>query len=558
LKEKNKIFKTYFFLLSLSIIILFSIIFFFYNFTITQEIVKLKYEKKVILNLIKKDIENEFINYIDDIRFLSETPQLKSLIYKESNISENRDYLKDYLKIKDKYFAGIIRDNKNNIIIEEYRHNDFLKFSEIFLVEPPKEITITTLGAYKDSTIIKITAPLIGENGKIIGTISLFGKQGYLDDILEKYNSSNFITDSDLYWFTLNAVKEPDPIQKTKILDKNDFLPLKKMNGSEFYNKSLYTFVTLNFKKLIPNLDFTNNTDYIWRLVIKVPNPIIISIKRRFLKEYFFFGTIFFIFLSLSLWRLTQEIQKRKFYEEKLEIQNQQLIQENKNKDKFFSILAHDLKGPFTGITGIFTMLTRKYDNYDDAKKKKLIFSLKDSIQGINTLLINLLEWTRIERGLVSYSPIKVKVNDIITSTYSILKLNLEEKEIKFINNISDKYFIWVDKNMVEAIFRNIISNSIKFTHPMGKIELFAKKTEDYIIISISDDGIGMSEEIKSKLFKLNEHHSSVGTQNEKGTGLGLIITKEFITLNRGILEVCSTLGKGTTFIIKFPIHKDI
>ncbi len=266
---------------------------------------------------------------------------------------------------------------------------------------------------------------------------------------------------------------------------------------------------------------------------------------------------IFFL-LSITIWLILKETNKRKFYEKKLESQNQKLIENNRTKDKFISILAHDLKSPFTGITGIFNILTRKYDSYDEAKKKKLIYSINDSIQGINALLINLLEWSKIQRGHVIPSPMKVKINDLTASAYQILKLNLESKNIKFSNNISDKHFIWADKNMIDAVFRNILSNAIKFTPNSGKIELYSERSDKFIYIFIKDNGVGMNLDVQSKLFKLDQHLTTPGTENEKGTGLGLIITKEFIHLNRGSLGVDSIKDQGTTFIIKLPAYREI
>ncbi|MGB6127188.1 MAG: ATP-binding protein [Psychrilyobacter sp.] len=557
-KSKNKTLKTYLLLLGGSLIPLFIFTSFLYQLNVSQNIVKMKSEKKMLLSLIKKDIEREFNDYIDDVQFLSETPQLRSLLYEKSNLKENHDYLKSYLKIKNKYFAGYIKNNRNHVIIEEYYNNKYLRFPEKLSTKDPKKITFSKLGSYKNYFIVNIMAPIYGNDGVPLGTISLYGKQAYIDNILNKYISINLISKGDFYWFSLDKNNQIDRSKKIKILEKEDLLPMNSTSGSILSKDILYTFDTIDLKELLPQLEFDKNTDSTWRLIIKVPKSEINAMRKHFLDEYKLLSIFIFLMLSITIWVILKETNKRKFYENKLELQNQKLIENSKTKDKFISILAHDLKSPFTGITGIFSILTRKYDSYGEVKKKKLIYSLNDSIQGINALLINLLEWSKIQRGHVISSPMKVKVNDLTASAYQILKLNLESKNIKFSNNISDKHFIWVDKNMIDAVFRNILSNAIKFTPYHGKIELYSEQKEKYIYIYIKDNGVGMNLDIQSKLFKLDQHLTTPGTENEKGTGLGLIITKEFIHLNRGSLGVDSIKDQGTTFIIKLPAYREI
>ena len=497
LNIKINLIKSYLLLLTGSLIPLFMLTSFFYQLNVSQQITKLKSENKVVLNLIKKDLQDKFIDYINDACFLAETPQLRSLLYRKSNLKENQDYLEGYLKIKDKYIAGNIRNNRSHVIIERYHNNEYLKFSEQFLVHPIKKTTFTKLGKYKNDYIISISTPIFSKDQKILGSISLYGKESYLFSILKKYEALNLLSSDNFYWFSINKNQEINVDQKIDILKKGNIIPLNIKSGSLLNQNILFVFDTIDFKEFLPQLKFDKNTSSLWKLIIKIPEEEILLIKRDLFKRFFIFGSFLFLFISIALWAILQETNKRKFYENKLELQNQILKENNKTKDKFISILAHDLKGPFTGITGIFNILTRKYDSYDNAKKKKLIYSLNDSIQGINSLLINLLEWSKIQRGHVIYSPIKIKVNDLTSSAYQILKLNLETKNIKFSNNISDKHFLWVDKNMIEAVFRNIISNAIKFTPHSGKIELYSERQDKFILIYIRDNGIGMDLDIQ-------------------------------------------------------------
>jgi len=549
---KSKIFKSYLLLLVRSLIPFFLFIFFLYQLNVSQNIIKLKSEKKMILNLIKKDIEKEFIDHIDDIRFLSEAPQIRSLLSKRPNLNKNQDFLKNYLEIKKKYFAGYIKNNKDHTIIKEYFKDEYTEVSQQSTIKKPKKIIFQILGDRNNDFIINIMAPIYGNDNLFLGTISLYGKQVYIDDILKKYHSLNLISQENFYWFSL------DKNNSDEFLKKEELFLLNSNHGSNLNKDILYIFDTIDFKTLFPQVDFSENINSTWKLLIKVPKTKIIAMKKHFLDGYRSLSLFIFLTLSITIWIISKETNKRKFYEKKLQLQNEKLIENNRTKDKFISILAHDLKSPFTGITGIFSILTRKYDSYDDTKKKKLIYSINDSIQGINALLINLLEWSKIQRGYVIPSPMKVKINDLTASAYQILKLNLESKNIKLSNSISDKHFILADKNMIEAVFRNILSNAIKFTPNSGKIELYSERKDKYIYIFIKDNGVGMNLDIQSKLFRLDKHLTTLGTQNEKGTGLGLIITKEFIHLNRGSLEVDSIKDQGTTIILKLPEYRDI
>jgi len=560
-REKSRIIRSYFLIMGVSLVLLFFFLSFFYHLTITRNINKIKLENEVILNLIKKDLEEKYINSIADVRFLSETPQLKSLLYRKSNLSENEDYLEGYLKIKDNYIAGNIRNNRNNIIIEEHEDPEF-KYPKGYSPIQVKDIMITKLNfinsKYSDNYVARITAPILGKKNNLLGSVTLYKENGYFTPILEKYSSTTFLEKENFYWFGIEDNKLINTSrEKGLVLKDNSFL-LDVESGSILNEDTLFIFDTIDFSMFLPDIKFGKETPSTWKILIKIPREEIILIRKQSFRGIMFLGGFIYLFLAMTIYAILKEYYNRKFYEEQLKMKNEKLIENNQTKDKFISVLAHDLKSPFTGVTGIFNILTRKYDSYDESKKKKLIFSLNDSIQSINTLLINLLEWSRIQRGHMTFSPMKVKVNDIMTNVSTLLKLNIEAKNIKVSNDISDKHFVWGDKYMIEAIFRNIISNAVKYTPNSGKIELDSQKKDGYIYISIKDNGVGIDLETQSKLFKLDEHLTTPGTENEKGTGLGLIITKEFIKLNRGDLEVDSIKGEGTTFTIKLPAYKEL
>jgi signal transduction histidine kinase len=556
-REKSRMIRSYFLIMGVSLVLLFFFLSFFYHLTITRNINKIKLENEVILNLIKKDLEEKFIDSIADVRFLSETPQLKSLLYRKSDLSENEDYLEGYLKIKDNYIAGNIRNNRNNIIIEEHDNPEF-KYSPKDNPILVNDITITKLNLEDDNYISRISAPILGDDNEILGSVTLYKENGYFSPILEKYSSTTFLEEENFYWFGVENNKIQNLSKEKGLILKDDSFILGVESGSILNENILFIFDTIDFSIFLPNIKFGEKTPTTWKILVKIPSEEIILIKKQSFKGVMFLGTFIYLFLAMTIYAILKEYYNRKFYEEQLKMKNQKLVENNQTKDKFISVLAHDLKSPFAGVTGIFNILVRKYDSYDEEKKKKLIFSLNDSIQSINTLLLNLLEWSRIQRGHMTFSPMKVKVNDLMTNVSTLLKLNIEAKNIKISNNISDKHFIWGDKYMIETIFRNIISNAVKYTPNSGKIELDSKKKDGYIYIYIRDNGVGIDLETQSKLFKLDEHLTTPGTENEKGTGLGLIITKEFIKLNRGNLEVDSVKGEGTTFTIMLPTYKEL
>jgi signal transduction histidine kinase len=356
----------------------------------------------------------------------------------------------------------------------------------------------------------------------------------------------------EFYTFT---VEKDNSFKPTKEIDFEfkELFPKVEERGSVIRNNNLYVYTTVNFMEFAPDIKFIKNTPYIWKIVLKIPKDDILELKISSIKGFALFGGFIFLFLSITLWSVLKENTGRKFYEQKLEAQNQELLKNNRVKDKFISILAHDLKSPFAGVTGIFDILIKKYDTYNEEKRKMLIFSLSDSIHGINALLTNLLEWSKIQRGHIIYSPSNINLSSIAEKVYRVFKLNIESKNIEFLNEIPKDHYVFADKNMLEAILRNIISNAVKFTPSSGKIRIYSEIHGKYIRIYISDTGVGIDLETQSKLFKLDKHLTTLGTENEKGTGLGLVITKEFISLNGGKLEVDSTKGEGTTFIIILP-----
>ena len=234
----------------------------------------------------------------------------------------------------------------------------------------------------------------------------------------------------------------------------------------------------------------------------------------------------------------------------------QALKESNKTKDKFFNIIAHDLKSPFNAILGFSNILLEKHKNYDDKKREKMIKLVNESANSAFKLLENLLTWSRAQTGKISYMPEKLQLKILVTETIQELQASVNQKKIHITETISEKEIIFADKSMISTILRNLISNAIKFTNKNGSITISSEKQENssFVEISVADTGVGIPKEIQSKLFDIGENTSAKGTENETGTGLGLILCKEFVERHGGKIWLESEEGKGSTFF--FSIQK--
>lgn len=237
-----------------------------------------------------------------------------------------------------------------------------------------------------------------------------------------------------------------------------------------------------------------------------------------------------------------------------IEKQKEELEKVNKTKDKFFSIIAHDLKSPFSALLGFSELLATSYDDLEDTERKSFINDLHTASQSTFSLVENLLTWSRIQQGKVEMNKKKIDIADLIENGILANQSSAKLKTINIINNINFHTAVWVDKFSIETVITNIIGNAIKFTPKNGNIDISANEKDEELIISIADTGIGMSQEQIQNLFRLDKNISTAGTNNETGTGLGLILCKEFIEQNDGRIWVESELGKGSLFCFSVPI----
>jgi PAS domain S-box-containing protein len=406
----------------------------------------------------------------------------------------------------------------------------------------------------KDGKLVKIEGsanPIINNNGEIIGFL------GMQRDITERKKAEeNLAAERSLLRALIDNI--PDRIYakdtKSRFIICNSALVgrMGKSDIEEIIGKSDFDFLPYE----LASQYFTNEQEIIltgqpqinreesfrdfsdmekWSLTTKVP-----------LHDYH--GNI------IGIIGIGKDITDRKKAENEIKLKNDQLQTNNAEKDKFFSILAHDLRGPMSAFVGITELLTEDFQTMTPDQVKDLTSSMRTDASNIYKLLENLLEWSRLKRGMIDFKPEKHNLKNIINKGIEVISVSSRKKEIGINISVPDNLDCIVDEHMFETIVRNLVSNAVKFTPVGGKINVSAYLSQDNLIeIKISDTGIGMAPDLISKLFLLNEKTSRKGTEGEASTGLGLLLCKEFIEKLGGKIWVESEERKGSTFYFTIP-----
>lgn len=248
------------------------------------------------------------------------------------------------------------------------------------------------------------------------------------------------------------------------------------------------------------------------------------------------------------------DITKLKDAELKIEHQRDELKTANENKDKLFSIIAHDLRGPLSNIFTILNIIYHDIDIFNKSELKNIISQLKETTGNTFNLTENLLDWAHLRRDTIPYNPTTLKPYDLVQETVELYQAQTNDKEITVENNISQNIKAYADEEMVKTILRNLIGNAIKFTNKTGKINITATIENVKCWIHITDTGKGMEDWEVNRLFQIDKHHTTLGTEKEKGSGLGLILAKEFAEKNKGEIKVKSKKDAGSTFSFSLPV----
>jgi ligand-binding sensor domain-containing protein/signal transduction histidine kinase len=289
-----------------------------------------------------------------------------------------------------------------------------------------------------------------------------------------------------------------------------------------------------------------------------------VYVAPHFYETFWFYAlaviTLFLIVFGGFQWRL-KELRKRERElirmvndrTKELKESEERLRTLNKNKDKFFSQISHDLKSVFMSLSGFSDILVNDLKNLTIDDIFKFTKNINDSVKYLYNLMNNLLDWSRVQLGKIDYKPSPIDLKDAIAKVIHVLQSNAELKGISIKNSVPNNCIVYADEIMFYSIMNNLITNSIKFSKRGGQIDIYSSRQDDYYNISVKDRGIGIENNLLEKVFKIEEVQSLPGTENEKGTGLGLILCKDFVMKNKGEIRIKSEVGTGTTVTFTLP-----
>lgn len=232
-----------------------------------------------------------------------------------------------------------------------------------------------------------------------------------------------------------------------------------------------------------------------------------------------------------------------------------EIVKMNKQRDKLYSIIAHDIRSPLSGVLQTITAIEQGYFDPSGDDFKDIIHHLKIRTEETSTLLNSLLQWSRVKSDKFEIKPTQTNIYVVVSSCIQLLNANAENKHINIHFDSEKDAIAWCDEVSIHTVVRNLISNAIKFTRSNGSVWVRTSKTNGKLRIEIVDTGVGMSQDTIKSIFEKDEHVTTSGTNNEQGTGLGLMLVKEFVEQNNGKIFVESVIGKGSTFVVELPVE---
>ncbi len=323
---------------------------------------------------------------------------------------------------------------------------------------------------------------------------------------------------------------------------------------SEIYGRKIKEFIGVkNFELIRANIKIANKGE----IVSFESTRLLKNGKENFIKStivpHFDVKNKIKGYFSLVI-----DITEIKERERTIKKQNDELVELNATKDKFFSIIAHDLKNPFNSLLGLSQLLFKDYEAYDEESRREMVAMIYDTSQNTYRLLENLLFWSRSQRGKIEFNSSEVNLKSLIDESILLLNGLANKKNINLNSEVLKDILVNSDKDLVSIVIRNLISNAIKFTPRYGKILITSKpmkgdNLEDLIQISVKDTGVGIDEQTIRKLFKIAETRSTTGTEGEQGTGLGLVLCRECVQQCGGKIWVESKVGEGSEFKFTLP-----
>jgi PAS domain S-box-containing protein len=495
-----------------------------------------------------KESEIQFYNKI-----LQNTVDGIALVENSRFIKVNSSFLKIFgfeseAELVGRYFLNIICDD------DTIRVSEFIRLIELKKQSPGK---IDFVGRRNDNSRISIemSVGFLEIDSRIVLILSV-------RDITEKIRAHREIRESEEKYRTVTENLDDClfSFEKVGFAFKPVFCThaIRKITGyseSDFLSDSKFFFRIAfpdDFKKVKPKLiDILESKskkygELEFRIINKESNLIWVRLKLNLQRSLS--GSVNKIFGIMS------DITLSKRREEELIKSTEELIRLNETKDKFISIVSHDLRTPFTSILG-FTDLLQNDDSLSESEKKQYIKFIRESAQTMLSLVNSVLDWTRLQTGRIKFEPEKTNVSEIIKKAVSSLSGVAIQKSINILNLVNDDVYLFVDKNLIAQVFYNLISNAIKFTMENGRIEISCSpnSTYTYYNFSVKDNGIGIKPEDLNKLFSVDSKFTTEGTSGEKGSGLGLSLVKEIIEKHNGKIWVESQYRKGSNFQFSLP-----
>ncbi len=347
-------------------------------------------------------------------------------------------------------------------------------------------------------------------------------------------------------------------------------LDVEIYDGNNISNKTKMYISKPHLAKLSEPLVVSHEIDFsghVWTVLVRSTPQLEARIGINPARIILIVGFCLSLLLSIITWLLVNKRMRtikanteRNMAEEKIKISNKGLLKLNAEKDKFFSIIAHDLKSPFSGFLNLTELMADSTEKYSLAEFAEYSKTLNEAARHLYKLLENLLEWAQMQKGSISFLPKEFNLSTIALQNIEIISQRALQKKITIINEIPDSEIVYADEKMIGTVLRNLISNAVKFTRTGGRIIAKSERTFNRTLtVSVADNGVGIPENDLARLFKIEEKVSSRGTEDEPSTGLGLILCKEFVEKNGGKIWVESKEGVGSTFYFTLPVKiKDI
>jgi len=237
-----------------------------------------------------------------------------------------------------------------------------------------------------------------------------------------------------------------------------------------------------------------------------------------------------------------------------LALSKKELVEFDKTRSKLYSIIAHDIRSPMNNILFALQAINAGYFEVHSSEFNDMMHHLENATRHTNSLLDNLLDWSKFQGNVLELCPQINKIAPLLRECIQLLKASASQKNISLEINVADEVEAYFDELSMHVVFRNLISNAIKFTHKNGEISLSHHFKDDTLVIRVQDNGVGMNATTLSRLFEKKENYTTLGTHKERGTGLGLVMVKEFIEKNKGFLHIASSPGQGSTFDVSIPL----